>query len=118
MHWIHEVDEDRVFLSVVTIAELRRGVALMSPGARRTSLDRWFREDLPARFEGRLLPIDRPIAERWGDLMAYARQHGFGLSLMDGFLAATAQVRSLTLVTRNVRDFSALGLPLSNPWDA
>lgn len=117
LHWLDEIDEDRVFMSVVTVAELRRGAALMVAGRRRTELDRWFREELPARFERRLLPIDRPIAESWGDLMAQARQQGFGLSLMDAFLAATAQVRDLTLVTRNVRDFSRLGLTLLNPWE-
>ena len=117
LRWLHEVDEDRVFLSVITIAELRRGVALMGAGRRRTQLDRWFREELPVRFEQRLLPIDRSVAESWGDLMALARQWGFSLSLMDGFLASTAHVRGLTLMTRNVRDFSPLALPLLNTWD-
>ena len=116
LQWLHEIDEDRVFVSVVTVAELRRGVGLMAAGRRRTELDRWFREEFPARFDGRLLPIDRPIAESWGALMAQARQQGFGLSIMDGFLAATAQARDLTLVTRDVRDFSRLGLALFNPW--
>jgi toxin FitB len=118
VRWLAESDEDRVFLSVMSLAEIRRGIALMSPGKRRDQLEIWFRIDLPQRFERRLIEVDREIAERWGVLMAESRQRGIGLAAMDGFLAATAQARNLTLVTRNRRDFALLGLALLNPWDA
>jgi predicted nucleic acid-binding protein len=115
--WLDTVDEDRVFISVASIAELRRGIALMAGGRRRAALAAWLANDLPARFAERILPIDQAIAERWGDLMAQSRRSGIALSVMDGFFAATALARNLTMVTRNARDFTPFGVPLFNPWD-
>ncbi len=69
------------------------------------------------RFAERLLPIDRAIAEQWGELMAQSRRSGVALSVMDGFFAATALARDLTLVTRNVRDFAEFGVKLFDPWE-
>lgn len=115
--WLDALDEDRAFISVASIAELRRGIALMNDGRRRSTLAAWLANDLPARFAERILPIDHGVAERWGDLMAQGRRSGVALSVMDGFFAATALANNLTLVTRNVRDFSAFGVPMLNPWD-
>nr|WP_249803446.1 type II toxin-antitoxin system VapC family toxin [Bradyrhizobium sp. 21] len=115
--WLDTVDEDRAFISVASIAELRRGIALLNDGRRRAALAAWLAHDLPARFAERILPIDRGVAERWGDLMAQSRKSGVALSVMDGFFAATALANNLTLVTRNVKDFAAFGVPLFNPWD-
>jgi predicted nucleic acid-binding protein len=114
--WLDTIDEDRAFISVASIAELRRGIALMDDGRRREALAAWLAVDLPARFSGRILPIDPAIAERWGDLMAQSRREGFALSVMDGFFAATALVSELVLATRNTKDFAPLGVPLFNPW--
>jgi predicted nucleic acid-binding protein len=116
--WLDAVDEDRVFISVASIAELRRGVALMDDGRRRAALTAWLADELPARFAARILPIDQAVAGHWGELMAQSRRSGIALSVMDGFFAATARANDLTLVTRNVRDFASLGVPLFNPWDA
>lgn len=115
--WLDTIDEDRAFISVASIAELRRGVALLEDGRRRTALAAWLAQDLPERFAGRVLPIDHAVAERWGDLMAQSRRSGVALSVMDGFFAATALANNLTLVTRNVKDFVAFGVLLLNPWD-
>lgn len=114
--WLDSIDEDRAFISVASIAELRRGIALLDDGRRRAALAAWLAHDLPARFAGRILPIDHAVAERWGDLMAQSRRTGVALSVMDGFFAASALVSNLTLVTRNVKDFAAFGIPLHNPW--
>ncbi|WP_431201708.1 type II toxin-antitoxin system VapC family toxin [Bradyrhizobium betae] len=116
--WLDTVDEDRAFISVASIAELRRGIALLDDGRRRAALAAWLAHDLPMRFAERILPIDQAVAERWGDLMAQGRRSGIALSVMDGFFAATALTHNLTLVTRNVKDFTAFGVTLLNPWDS
>jgi predicted nucleic acid-binding protein len=81
-------------------------------------LERWLDRDLPEWFEGRIVPVDQAIADRWGLLRAQAQLKGRPLSVVDAVLAATALQRELTIVSRNVRDFSVVGLPILNPWDA
>lgn len=116
--WLRTVEEERVFLSVATLAEIRRGVERMNPGSRRERLAEWLTGELPARFEGRLLDIDRGIADTWGVIMVRAQEAGQAPSSMDAFFAATAEVHHLTLVTRNVQQFAKLGIALLNPWPA
>lgn len=117
VRWLAEADEDRVCLSVITFAEIRRGIQEMPAGPRREALTSWLQDELPARFEGRILDVDRVVAEAWGTLMAASSKVGANLSAMDAFLAATAEVHGLTLVTRNTRHFEKLDIPLLNPWD-
>ncbi|MEP9380098.1 type II toxin-antitoxin system VapC family toxin [Aquabacter sp. CN5-332] len=114
--WLDAIDEDRTYISVASIAELKRGIALMDDGRRRSALSDWLAQDLLERFAGRILPIDPAIAGRWGDLMVEARMSGFALSVMDGFFAATALDRDLVLATRNTEGFAPLGVSLFNPW--
>lgn len=116
--WLDTVDEDQVFLSVISFAELRRGVELLTAGQRREDLARWIVQDLTDRFHGRVLDVDRHVAEAWGRVMARGQRSGRSLTAMDGFFAATAASRDLTLVTRNVSDFVGLGFPIFDPWDA
>lgn len=116
LNFLHESDEDRTYLSAVTWAELQRGVALLPAGARRQRLSDWLEHDLRDRFGPRILSIDVDIAERWGVLMAASKENGRNVSVMDGFIAATALVHDLCIVTRNEKDFSELGVRLINPW--
>ncbi len=116
IEWLDRLDEDRAFISVVTLAEIRRGVALMEKGRRREALADWLARDLVERFSGRILAVDERTAFAWGDLMAEAKRRGFGLASMDGLLAAAALAHGLTLVTRNTRDFQDLGVALLDPW--
>jgi predicted nucleic acid-binding protein len=116
--WLDRLDEDRAFVSVVSLAEIRRGVALMEEGRRRDALSEWLARDLPDRFAGRILAIDQETAFAWGDLMAAAKRRGIGLSSMDGLLAATACAHGLILATRSTRDFRDLGVTLLDPWGA
>jgi hypothetical protein len=115
IHWMESADEDRVFLSVISLAELRYGVERMAAGARRNRLEQWLRNELPLRFEGRTLPVNHNVAEAWGKTMSRSEALGRPMSVMDAFLSATAETYRLTLVTRNVSDFPLL-TAVVNPW--
>lgn len=116
VEWIAQVNEDEVFLSVVTFAELRHGIERLAAGARRRRLDEWLRKDLPARFEGRIVEVDGAIADEWGRLVAHCETRGRPIQAMDALIAATAQVHGLTLVTRNTADFQPSVKSLLDPW--
>ncbi|MFC3326976.1 type II toxin-antitoxin system VapC family toxin [Mesorhizobium cantuariense] len=118
LDWLSGLDEDRSFISVVSIAEIRRGVALMDEGRKREALAEWLARDLPQRFEQRVLPVDEQVALAWGDLMGLAKRRGRGLSSMDGLIAATAIAQEFTLATRNMKDFEGFGIELFDPWTA
>lgn len=114
--WLAEADEDRVFLSVVTIGEIRHGIERLSPGRRRARLDEWLRQELPMRFEGRVLPIDAAVADTWGSIVARRGRTGRPIGAMDALVAATAEVHALTLVTHNTADFRGTVTRLLDPW--
>lgn len=114
--WLDETDEDRLFLSAVTLAEVFRGIERLPHGRRRRSLDEWLRDDMLVRFEGRLLPIDLAVAEAWGQVTAQCEVAGRPIGILDAFIAATARVHGLQLATRNVKDFEATEVPTVNPW--
>jgi hypothetical protein len=116
LKWLDGLDEDRSFISVVSIAEIRRGVVLMDEGRKREALTDWLARDLPQRFEHRVLPVDEAVALAWGDLIGLAKRRGRGLSSMDGLIAATAISQNLTLATRNTRDFDGFAVELFDPW--
>jgi hypothetical protein len=109
-------DEDALFLSVVTLAELRRGVERLAEGRRRGRLEGWLRNDLPGRFAGRLLGIDAATADAWGRLIARRERDGRPMGAMDGWIAASAEVHGLTLVTRDVGDFARTVERVVCPW--
>jgi hypothetical protein len=114
--WLADVDEDRTFISVIVLAELRYGVERMPVGVRRARLSAWLTEELPRRFEARVLPIDIKITDSWGLVTARGQANGRPLGAMDAFIAATAERHDLTLVTHNTADFDASVIRLLNPW--
>ena len=114
--WLADADEDRVFISVVTIAELRHGVERLSIGRRRKRLNEWIEGELLFRFDERILPIDAATADAWGRIVAHREGLGRPIGTMDAFIAATAQVHKLTLATRNQTDFEASVAAVVNPW--
>jgi toxin FitB len=114
--WLRTVDEDQTFLSVVTITELRYGIQHMARGARKKRIDDWLQQELLARFEGRILPVDLAIADECGRLMARCQAKGRPVEARDAFIAATSEVYDLTLVTRNVFHFQAAVKSLFTPW--
>ena len=113
--WMQSVDEESLFLSVISVAELRYGIDRMASGKRRSRLDEWVRYELPMRFEGRILLVDPSIADTCGRIVRRVEVLGRPIEVMDAFLAATAEVHRLTLVTRNVQHFTILKSVL-NPW--
>ena len=115
MDWMESADEDRIFISVVSLAEIRYGVERLAAGRRRNRLEQWLRYELPLRFENRILPVDVAIAEVWGKTVLRSEAAGRPIGVMDAFLAATAETHQLTLVTRNVSDFP-LFKAILNPW--
>lgn len=115
--WLDEVDEDRTFLSVVTIGELRKGVVRLPASRRRAHLDRWLSEDLPQRFADRLLPVDVDVADQWGRILGSAESNGRSVNGIDALIAATAKVHGLEVVTRNVSHFRPVGVAVVCPWE-
>jgi hypothetical protein len=116
--WLDSIDESQLYLSVLTLGEIRKGLRTMSPGQRRTRLEMWLTTNLKTRFAGRLLDIDAAVADYWGQLAGDARRQGVAVPVIDGLLAATALHHHLTMVTRNVQDYMVhQNIQAFNPWD-
>jgi len=116
LRWIAKTDEALLFLSVLTLGEIRYGIEKLNPGKRRGRLESWLAGDLRLRFQERILIIDDGIAQRWGALSATAARRGRPVPVIDGLLAATALHHDLMLVTRDDGDVSGTGVPLLDPW--
>lgn len=114
--WVDSVDESLLYLSVLTLGEIRKGVTVPPDAARRVALEAWLDHDLALRFAQRILPIDEATADRWGRITAKATIAKSPLPVIDGLLAATALDHDLTLVTGNTRDVAATGVSAFNPW--
>ncbi len=114
--WVSSQDSSLLYISVVTIGEIWKGIALLADGKRRNSLELWLKNEFIPWFEGRILPITEEIATNWGLLEAARQIKGRALNIADGQIAATASVHNLVVVTRNVKDFADLGIEIFNPW--
>jgi predicted nucleic acid-binding protein len=117
LKWVGDQNEDSLYLSVVTIGELEKGIARLPVSPRRSRLQTWVRRDLADRFGDRVLPIDIRIAARWGVLTGEAEKRGRPLPVIDSLIAATALEHGFSIVTRNVNDFERCGVACLNPWD-
>jgi predicted nucleic acid-binding protein len=116
LEWMEAADEEMLYLSVLTLGEIRKGIAGISQGKRRARLEAWLAVELQGRFAGRTLPVDAGVADRWGWLAAEARRKGKALAVVDGLLAATALHYNLTVVSRNAGDFAIAQVAVLNPW--
>lgn len=114
--WASSVDEARLWLSVVALAEIQKGISKLAEGTKRTALQAWLDDDLPARFSGRVLAVDEETARTWGAFLGEAERAGAPVPIVDALVAATAVTHGLTLVTRNTADFARLPVRLFNPW--
>jgi predicted nucleic acid-binding protein len=118
LEWMEAADEGLLYLSVLTLGEIRKGLAGLPQSKRRTHLEAWLEVELQARFSRRILSVDAAVADRWGVLAADAKRKGKALSTIDALLAATALHYNLTVVSRNVNDFANTQVPFLNPWEA
>lgn len=111
--WFEQIPSEALFVSVLTLGEIRKGIEGLADKKRREKLRIWLEHELAAWFEGRILTVDIAVADRWGRLLADA---GRPVPTIDSLLAATALHHELRLVTRNASDFSYAGLEVINPW--
>jgi predicted nucleic acid-binding protein len=114
MAWIGAANPEHLYVSVLTLGELRKGVFKLGAGRQRERLSNWLDTTLADWFGERVIAIDLAVADRWAQLLADA---GRPLPAIDSLIAATALHRGLAIVTRNVRDFAMPGVEVMNPWD-
>lgn len=112
--WLEQRPAHSLYLSVLTVGEIRHGVENVTDLPRRQALQDWLEHELPSFFAGRILPINDRVADCWGRLLAEA---GRPVAAVDSLLAATAVTHGLTLVTRNVKDFRGIAAHIINPWE-
>jgi predicted nucleic acid-binding protein len=117
VEWVDNMDEGKLFLSVITIGEIKRGIEKLAESSRRSALAEWLEGDLLIRFADRVLPIDIPAMLVWGQLTANLEQHGRRMPAIDSLIAATCLHGRLDLVTRNESDFAHSGVTIVNPWE-
>jgi toxin FitB len=116
--WLEATPRNRQFVSVITLAEIRKGIGLLAEGKRRENLQQWLTSELEDWFSERILPIDRSVADRWALLLIDCYAKGRPLPSIDSLSAATALTHDLVMVTRNVKDFEGTGVRTLDPWKA
>jgi len=115
--WFERVEEEKLFLSAITIGEIQRGVARLPDSPRKGELLLWMNDGLIERFGCRVLPVEAQTMLLWGSLTARMESAGRPMGVIDSLIGALALQHNLILVTRNVSDFLACGVQVANPWD-
>ena len=113
--WFDTAPPETLFISTLTLGEIRKGVERLRDSPRRSRIAAWLEIDLPAWFKDRVLAVDRGVADEWGRMMGRIDRP---VPAIDGLMAATALRHRLSIVTRNVRDFEVTGVDLIDPWKA
>jgi toxin FitB len=116
VQWVDSMDEDKLFLSAITIGEIKRGIERLADSRRKSVLREWLEDDLLLRFSDKILSVDTAVMLAWGELMADLEKRGRRMPAIDSLVAATCLQRSLDLVTRNESDFAHSGVRVINPW--
>ncbi|MDZ4158656.1 MAG: type II toxin-antitoxin system VapC family toxin, partial [Anaerolineaceae bacterium] len=117
IRWVDSIDEEKLFLSVITIGEIQRGIERLPESHRKTELLVWMNNGLIERFGQRILPLDTQTMFLWGSLTSQMENSGQPMPLMDSLIVATALQNNLIIVTRNVSDFLPCGVQVINPWE-
>jgi tRNA(fMet)-specific endonuclease VapC len=116
--WLDALDPGAVYLTVITIGELRKGIEKLPAAQRKTALQMWLTTDLLLRFQGKILTITTEVMLVWGELTSRLETTGKPLPAIDSLIAAIALQGNYYLVTRNERDFQNTGVKIINPWEA
>lgn len=116
IQWLDQLDPASIYLSVITIGELRKGIEKLSDSSRKDELRNWLTDELLIRFRDRILLVDLDVMLTWGELVGRLERSGRPLAAIDSLIAALALAHSCSLVTRNEADFKDTGLNITNPW--
>ena len=116
VEFVDALDADNVYLSVLTIGEITKGIEKLPNSPRKTDLRGWLKDDLLVRFYDNIIPLDTDILVSWGEMTARLELQGKPMPAIDSLIAATALVGKMALVTRNVGDFAAAEIEIVNPW--
>ena len=115
--FVDALDSDDVYLSVITIGEIAKGIEKLPKSKQNQELNSWLKEDLLVRFDGKIIPLDTEVLMQWGILIASLELSETTLPAVDSLIAATTLTHKLTLVTRNVDDFRGTEMEIVNPWE-
>ena len=116
IQWISSLDEVNLFICVLTIAELHKGIEKLPESRKKSTLHKWVTYDLRKRFKNRIIDFDIQAAKTWGKIQAKSELSGKTLPVIDGLIAAIGHFHDLVVVTRNIKDMKASGVELLNPW--
>ena len=117
IRWISAIDERCLYISVLTIGEIHKGIEKLSESKKKTNLHKWVNFDLKERFDNKILNIDINTATIWGKVQAQSELTGQTLPTIDGLIACTGIAYDLTVATRNIKDMKVSGVSLVSPWD-
>jgi len=117
IRWLEQQDSRSLFLSVISIGEIKKGIAKRGDDARARVLTAWLEKRILVSFAERIIPVDNAVALEWGRICGAAETQGRKRPAVDTLLVATAAVHGMTLATRNVKDMSGLGVEIVNPFD-
>jgi toxin FitB len=114
IEWLEQVPSEALFVSVITLGEIRKGIEDLADKERKEKLRVWLEHDFTDWFEDRILPIDTEVADRWGRMIAETRHN---IPVIDSLIAATALTHNLRLVTHNAQDYNYAGIEVIDPWE-
>lgn len=115
INWINNTPDERLFLSVITIGEIQKGLTKLPDSKKKYRLTNWL-NTLLENYEARIYPVDLAVAESWGTIQGKAENNGTPVASVDSLIAAVAQTHNLIIVTRNEKDFAATNVTIVNPW--
>lgn len=115
--WIDSIEEEKLYISVITIGEFEKGISKLPSSSKKDRISDWLNEDLLIRFKGRILGLDVNTLIKWGQMVANLENQGRKIPVVDSLITATVLQHDLCLVTRNIQDFQNCGIKILNPWE-